>query len=108
MNIVNRTILAEVAAAADSSPFECDGINPVTVILHSTVGLTAAEYADIQISHDDGDTWNDLYIAGTQQRLTSDATAITVSGPGLYQVAKEATTNAAGLTISHAAFPESR
>lgn len=98
-NVNTRIILAPATGAGQSQQFECDGVRPVTVELHAASGLTAAEYADIQTTKDNGTSWQDLYYDGSQIRLTNTSTSVTVYGPGIYRVDKEATTNAAGIYL---------
>ena len=96
-----KEILSARTAAGQSLSFGCDGIRPVTIIMYAASGLTASEYGDIQISHDGGTTWQDMYIEGVQQRLSNVNVATTVYGTGRYRVDKEVTSNAALIAISY-------
>jgi hypothetical protein len=93
-------ILTAATGAGNSSKFSLDSGQQVTIIIYAASGHTAGEYSDIQISHDDGTTWADLYYEGSQVRLHSTNTAVTVYGSGIFRVAKEATTNATGVFLS--------
>ncbi len=55
----------------------------------SAEGLTGAENADLQIYANAG--WRDVYQGGSQVRLTPANTVISIEGPGLYRIDKEAT-----------------
>ena len=93
-------LLAPTTSAAQSTSFGVQHDTKKTVILHAASGLTAAEYGDIQISHDGGTTFQDLYSDGSQVRLTDTNNSVTVYGPGVFRVDKEVTTNAAGVYLS--------
>jgi len=93
-------LLAPVTGAAQSSRIDVKDGATATLIMYAASGLTAAEYGDIQISHDGGTTFADLYIDGSQSRLVDTNTAATIYGPGIFRVDKEATTNAAGIYAS--------
>ena len=101
-----QELLAPQTAAAASSPFkvssEQNGNRPVSVM---TTGLAGAENADVQFSVNGGSIWNDLFQDGSQVRLTAINNSVTIYGPGLYRVDKEATAGAAGVFISTAAAP---
>lgn len=96
----NKLILSPTTDAAVSEKFGVSDRFLVTVILHATAGLTDGEYADIQVSHDLGTSWQDLWEGDAQIRLHSKNTAIVLQGPGTYRVDKDASTNAAGVTTS--------
>ena len=68
--------------------------------MHASAGLTAAEYGDVQVSHDDGTTWQDVWQEGSQVRLHSKNNMVSVYGPGLFRVNKEATTPAVGVYLA--------
>ncbi len=68
--------------------------------MYAANGLEADEYGDIQISHDGGTTFQDLYVDGSQIRLNSTNVAQTVYGPGIFRVAKGVTTEVAGIYAS--------
>ena len=92
-------ILAATTSAVASTSFivggrsDQDGRATISVI-----GIAGAENADIQFSHDVGTTWTDLFQDGSQVRLTATNNMVTVYGPGLFRVDKEAT---AGATSIH-------
>lgn len=87
-------IITETTSAANS------GIISVSAHDHVTFGVTGtlggAENIDVQYTDDGGSTWKDLYQDGSQVRLTTTNNLVTVYGPGLFRLAKEATSSAAG------------
>jgi len=87
-------LLAVTTSAAASDKFSLEENRTATLIMY-TATWVAGEYGDIQISHDDGATWQDLYYEGSQVRLHSTNRAVTIYGSGLFRVDKESTTNAA-------------
>jgi len=88
-------ILTEATAAGNTQAQVLSKNDVVTICM--TGVQTAAEYGDIQYSDDGGSTWLDLYQDGSQVRLSSTNTCVTVEGPLIFRVAKEATTNACGV-----------
>ncbi len=97
---MSETLLTAATGASNSNPVAVKDGAKATLILYATNGLEADEYGDIQISHDGGTTFQDLYVDGSQIRLNSTNVAQTVYGPGIFLVAKEATTEAAGIYVS--------
>lgn len=95
-----ETLLSPVTDAANSSSFNITNNGRKTIIIYAASGHTAAQYSDVEISHDGGTTFADLYQNGAQVRMSSTNTAVTVYGPGVFRVAKEATTNATGVYLS--------
>lgn len=69
----------------------------VTLMANNLAGV---ETGDIQISHDGGTTFTDLYSNGQQMQLLAANTAVTVYGPGIYRVVKSATAGACGIYAS--------
>lgn len=63
----------------------------------SAPGMAGAENADVQFSQDGGTTWNDLFEDGVQIRLTATNNMITIFGPGVFRIDKEATAAAVGV-----------
>ena len=103
-----EALLAATTSAAQSASITLAGEvgfsalpASATLIIYAASGHTASEYSDIQVSHDGGTTWADVYNDGVQKRLSSTNTAITIYGPGVFRVDKEATTNATGVFVSH-------
>lgn len=88
------TQLAATTSAGQSAQFIVDGNRTVTVLFHAAAGLSATEHGDIQITHDDGTTWQDMFANGAQLRLNSTNNAVTIYGPGTFRVDKDATANA--------------
>ena len=93
-------ILTAQTASGNTEIFPVYLDKDVTIIIHAASGHTAGEYADVQISHDSGTTWQDLFVDGVQVRLHSTNIAQTVYGLGLFRVQKDLTTNAVGVSIS--------
>ena len=93
-------ILAAATDAGTSTSFNVNNNGAATIIIAAASGHTASENTDVQISSDGGTTFEDLYQDGSQIRLTSTNTAVTVYGPGVFRVVKEATTNATSVVIS--------
>lgn len=94
------TLLAAKTAADQSTSFNITNNGAATIIIFAASGHTAGENSDVQISHDGGTTFADLYQDGSQIRLHSTNTAVTVNGPGVFRVDKEITTNATGVFLS--------
>ena len=94
------TLLAATTGADQSTSFNVTNNGSATIIIFAASGHTAAENSDVQISHDGGTTFADLYQNGSQVRLDSTNTAVTVYGPGVFRVDKETTTNATGVFLS--------
>jgi hypothetical protein len=88
-------ILTETTSAANSDIQVLSKNDVVTICM--TGSQTASEYGDVQYSDDGGVTWYDLYQDGSQVRLHSLNTCVTIEGPLIYRVAKEATTGAVGV-----------
>lgn len=95
-----QTLLEPTTSAVASSSFKITNNGRATIVIYAASGHTASEYSDVQISHDGCTTFADLYVDGSQIRLSSTNTAQTVHGPGCFRVDKEATTNATGVYLS--------
>ena len=95
-----KELLAAAAGAGQSDSVRVPDREKATLIMYAALGLTAAEYGDIQISHDGGTTFQDLFVDGSQIRLSNVNIAATVYGPGIFRVDKEATTNATGIYVA--------
>lgn len=94
---MSQTLLPAATGASNSqSIVVTDG--PVTLTVTGT--QTASEYFDVAHSTDGGETFTDLYQDGSQVRMSSTNSSVTIYGPGIYRVEKEATTNACGLIQS--------
>jgi len=91
------TELTATTSAAQTGPFLVDGSRPVTLIAFAAAGLSAVEHGDVQITHDGGTTWQDLFASDTQIRLNSTNNAVTIYGPGTFRVDKDVTTNATAI-----------
>jgi len=94
-----KTLLAPTTSATAGAAFSVNNNDKFTIVIYAASGHTAAEYSDVQISHDGGATFQDLYVDGSQIRLSSTNVAQTVYGPGFFRVDKEATTNATGVYL---------
>lgn len=98
---MTQEILAATTSAAQSSSFDVGGrpdqIGRATVM---AIGIAGAENADIQFSHDAGTTWTDLFEAGSQIRLTATNNMVTIYGPGVFRIDKEATAGATSIHLS--------
>jgi hypothetical protein len=92
-----QTLITAVTGAVNSAPIVVTQ-GPVTLSITGT--QTAAEYFDVQMSTDGGTNYSDLYQDGSQVRMSSVNSAVTIYGPGRYRVAKESTSNACGLIQS--------
>jgi len=96
-----RTLLEPTTSSGYSEVITATDTHPVTLIVYSAGGLVAGEDHTIQISHDGGNTWQDLYMDGALIQLTSTNVAKTIYGPGTFRVSKSATTNAAGIYATY-------
>ena len=94
---MSQTLILAVTGAVNSANIPVTD-SPVTLSVTGT--QTAAEYFDVAMSTDGGTTFSDLYQDGSQVRMGSTNSAVTIYGPGIYRVEKEATTNACGLIQS--------
>ena len=90
--MAKELLAAQTAAGASSSV----GVSNVNLPAHFICdpALAAAEVADLQISMDNGSTWVDYYVDGTQQQITDTNTGLVVLAPGLYRINKGATATA--------------
>lgn len=93
-------ILAAQTASGTSTAFNVFHGASVTIIIAAASGHTASEFSDVQISHDGGTTFADLYENGSQVRLHITNTAVTVYGPGRFRVVKDTTSNATSISLS--------
>lgn len=58
---------------------------PITFI---GVGITGSDTITLQVSHDGGTTFNNVYYDGSLMQLTATNTLLTVYGPGIYRGTK--------------------
>lgn len=98
MPLRKQVILAPTAEADQSEVFEVLQGRPVSVVMHAALGITAAQYGDLQVSHN-GAAWQDVFQGGSQVRLSSTNNTVLLEAPGEYRIDKEATTNPVGLTV---------
>lgn len=61
---MSREILEPTTSAANSKNVGVMSNDKKTLIMYASAGLVAGEYGDVQISHDSGTTWQDLYENG--------------------------------------------
>jgi hypothetical protein len=94
------TIITATTEAANSAAFHVKNGYPVTLIMYSSSGLVGGEYACLQVSHDNGITWQDVYQDSDKVQLSSINNVIQVTIPGIFRIAKEATTNATLVAIT--------
>ncbi len=71
----------------------------VVTIMASPI-LDGSETADVQISHDEGHTFQD-YIDSTAVELTATKNAIRLYGPMMYRVDKDITASATGIYLHY-------
>lgn len=92
-------LIAAATGAANSAAFKTTTTNspPVSFVAN---GLGSSETVDIQVSHNGGTTWQDLYLDGTQVQLTSTNVMATLYGPGTYRASKGTTAAAVGVGAS--------
>lgn len=92
---MSQVIITETTSAANSGVISVSAHDHVSFALTGTFGAT--EYADVQYTDDGGSTWHDLYQDGAQVRMGTTNNMVTVYGPGMFRVAKDATSSAAGV-----------
>lgn len=99
---MSRTIIsARTGAVATKTPVQ---YNEVPVSLFATL-LGTGEEITIWFSEDDGTTWEELYLDGSQVLLTETNKAVTLYGPLVLAVTKPSTTAAVGVFTSHLSAP---
>ena len=90
-------LLTPTNTAAQSRPFrvaqENSGITSAVILV---TGLTGAETADLDISHDGGTTWTSY----NGKQATASAPVIEVPYPGYYRVDKGVTVAAGGVYMA--------
>lgn len=84
-------ILIDAETGAASGYFKIDTSDelPCSIIAY---GFDASETADIQVSHDNGTTFADLYVDGSQVQLSDTNTMVGLYSPGIFKVNKGVTT----------------
>jgi len=91
------TLLTAATGGGTSSVISAKSGKSVTLMANNLAGV---ETGDVQISHDGGTTFTDLYSNGLQMQLLVANTAVTVYGPGVYRVVKSVTAGACGIYAS--------
>jgi hypothetical protein len=102
-----KILLTATTDATASDEFTAADQRPgrTTLPAHFTCPeIATGEYGDVQKKSADG-TWYDYYVDGTQQRVTDTNTGVTVYGPGIYRVNKEATAAATSVEVSFEGNP---
>lgn len=94
-----KTLIAPTTLAGQTAGFTVTEDNPYTLVIYAALGLAANEYVDLQVTHDNGTTWQDVYQSGSQLRLLSTNNIMTIVSPGMYRADKEVTTNATGVYL---------
>lgn len=69
------------------------------------VGLQSGDTINVQITHDGGTTWENMFQDGSQVQLTSTNNVMTLYGPLTYRVSKGVTTGEAGCYLATAESP---
>ena len=67
-------------------------------------GLAGVEVGTLQY-RDASEAWHDYYVDGTLQTITTTNTDLTIYGPGIYRIDKDATAGAASVEISTRSVP---
>jgi hypothetical protein len=94
-----KTLISPATAASQSPSSTITEAHPCTIVIYAESGLSASEYVDLQVTHDNGTTWQDVYQAGSQLRLLSTNNIMTIVSPGMFRVDKDLTTNATGVYL---------
>ena len=93
-----KTLITAATGAATSDRFNIMIVGGETQTIVG-YGMSAGDTIDLQISHDDGTTFNDHYENGDQTQLTSTNTTLTFATPGIFRLNKGATTGTAGAVL---------
>lgn len=93
MGIRNKEIIAPATGEVTSGAFSVFGTQAVTADV-----LGTGESVKIQYTHD-GEVWQDLYLNGVLQKITSDHSIITMQGPGLFRCIKSVTASSVGVNL---------
>lgn len=91
----SNSILAATTSAGNSSAINV--VSGRAVTFTSSAILGSGETGILQISPDGGASYFNVRIGGTVQQLDPDNTALTAYGPGLFRIAKSATSAAIGI-----------
>jgi hypothetical protein len=90
-------ILTAATGGNNSSQFIARDDDRTTVFV--TGGPLVAEEITIEITHDNGISWNP-----TGLKLTAAAPLLVLPGPGTYRAVKPSTANAAGVAVASRAY----
>lgn len=94
-----KKIIDGQTALTASENFFVKSKYPITIIFDAPAGIGGTEYADLQISYDNGTTWVDVFMNGTQVRLGDTNNVFTLSMPGNFRINKQITVNPASVII---------
>ena len=93
MGIRNKEIIAQSTGEVTSGAFSVLGTQSVNADV-----LEDGESVKIQYTHD-GAVWQDLYLNGVLQEITSEHSIITMQGPGLFRCVKSVTVGLVGVNL---------
>jgi len=94
---VVKEILAATTSAAASTGFSVSVENPVAVFVP---GLATTETADLQVTVDNGATFDDATDSNGTIQATASVNSFLVIGPGEYRINKSATASAVAVSIA--------
>lgn len=89
------TTVITSSTSAVQSPAQSISAGEIVAFAY-TGTLGATEYIDLQYSTDGGGTWKDMYLNGTQVRISTTNNVVTVTGPLICRLDKDASAIAAG------------
>lgn len=93
MGIRNKEIIAPATGEVTSGAFSVLGTQSVNADV-----LGDGESVKLQYTHD-GLVWQDLYLNGVLQEITSEHSIITMQGPGLFRCVKSITGSTVGVNL---------
>ncbi len=99
---MSKLILTAQTAAANSTIFKVRPGKEVTIKMYISPEAQPVGGDDLHIeySFDGGTTFRDVWLAGAQLLMDETKTILTITGPGIYRVAKGITSNAVGAYLS--------
>lgn len=93
-----QLILGEQTTAGNSAPVRVSSEQKATLILYAPAGIDAATDFPIQISHNNGITWQNLVYGEVTKALSDGNMVETIYGPGVFRVQNPGSlTNATGI-----------
>ena len=95
-----KTILEATTSATQSTAV---GVSSSDVPVHffCTPALGSGETATLQISGDEGSTWQDYYDDGSVAQITDTNSGVVVVGNGMYRINKSATSSATAVVVAY-------